>query len=58
MDYQMIDEIGQGAFGRAMKAKRRSNQEIVAVKELIGRKMTQKEVAEVGITHVQSLIVS
>ena len=43
----MLEEIGSGAFGRAIKAKRRADQEIVVVKELIGRRMTQKEISEV-----------
>ena len=47
MDYQMMEEIGSGAFGRAIKAKRRSDQETVVVKELIGRKMTAKDIQEV-----------
>lgn len=47
LDYQMEEEIGSGAFGRAIKSKRRSDQEVVVVKELIGRKMTQKEIQEV-----------
>lgn len=47
MDYQMMEEIGTGAFGRAIKAKRRADQEHVVVKELIGRRMTQKEISEV-----------
>ena len=48
MDYQMMEEIGSGAFGRAIKAKRRADQETVVVKELIGRKMTEKEIADVS----------
>ena len=47
MDYQMMEEIGSGAFGTAIKAKRRSDQETVVVKELIGRKMTAKDIQEV-----------
>lgn len=54
LDYQMEEEIGSGAFGRAIKSKRRSDQEIVVVKELIGRKMTQKEIQEVCIHYYTS----
>lgn len=46
-DYQLLEELGSGAFGRAIKAKKRMSQEVVVVKELIGRKMNPKEIEEV-----------
>lgn len=42
-----MENIGCGAFGRAMKAKRRSDQEVVVVKELLVGQMSESERAEV-----------
>lgn len=44
-----MENIGCGAFGRAMKAKRRSDQEVVVVKELLVGQMSESERAEVHI---------
>ncbi|GMH37950.1 hypothetical protein BSKO_05834 [Bryopsis sp. KO-2023] len=42
-DYQLLEHIGSGAFGRAMKAKRRTDQETVVVKEVLIGRMSEKE---------------
>lgn len=48
-DYQLLDHIGSGAFGRAMKAQRRTDLEMVVVKEVLIGRMSEKEKAEVSI---------
>ncbi|CAD7701172.1 unnamed protein product, partial [Ostreobium quekettii] len=43
VDFQLLDHIGSGAYGRAMKARRRSDGHLVVVKEVLIGRMSQKE---------------
>lgn len=51
----MIEEIGSGAFGRALKSRRLNDNEIVVVKEINGNHMEEKEKSEVSINEIYSL---
>ena len=48
VDFQLLDHIGSGAYGRAMKARRRSDGHLVVVKEVLIGRMSQKERLEVS----------
>lgn len=45
-EYQLQETIGSGAFGRALKAKRRVDGEEVVVKEIITATMSEKEMRD------------